>query len=165
MTQQSNMTVAKLAERAEVAPHVVRLYARSGLLPSNTRSPSGYRLFNEDDLTRMRFIRVAQSLGFSLAEIGEIIHKSRHHRSPCPQVRETVSERLEEVQEELRYLRRIHKQMKDAIKTWEDMPDKVPSGNDVCHLIESVAAECELVTVPQRFGGILKKKSSHGHKM
>lgn len=158
------MTVAKLAERADVPPHVVRLYARSGLLPSNTRSTNGYRLFNEDDLTRMRFISVAQSLGFSLAEIEDITHKSRHRQSPCPRVRETVNQRLNEVQEELRYMRRVYKHMINAVQMWEGMPDKVPSGNDVCHLIEAVANGSEKIPVPPTFGGLQRRRFNKASK-
>lgn len=83
------MTVTSMAKRAGVTPHAVRHYARQGLLSSQKRSVSGYRLFSAADLNRLRLIRVAQALGFSLAEIGELVRCSRLGHSPCPRSRET----------------------------------------------------------------------------
>ena len=143
--EKCNLTVAKLAKRANVAPHVVRLYARKGLLPSTTRTIHGYRLFGEADVVRLRFIRVAQSLGFTLAEIREITDMARRSQSPCPQVRATVSHRLKETWEELRYLEQITEHMRNAIQKWDDMPDKVPTGHEVCHLIETIGAEYDSI--------------------
>lgn len=133
-----SMTVARLAEAAGVAPHVVRLYARRGLLASDTRTSSGYRLFDQRDLKRLRFIRTAASLGFSLAEIGQIIDLSRRGQSACPLVREILQHRLDQARTELKQLERMHKRMGEALRSWESLPDRIPSGDDVCHLIESV---------------------------
>jgi len=141
------MTVAQLAERAGVAPHVVRLYARRGLLASTDRSANGYRQFGQQDLDRLRFIRTAASLGFSLNEIGQIIELSQRGKSACPLVREILTQRLEWAKAELLQLQQMHQRMRDALSCWEHLPDRVPTGDDICHLIESVA-EDEKFTTP-----------------
>lgn len=133
------MTVTKLAKHTGVTPHAVRFYARQGLLPSRARTASGYRLFGDADADRLRFIKIAQSLGFTLKEIEEIIRMSRRGHSPCPKVRETMSNRLDEQAKELKTLRRRLKHMRNALELWQDMPDAIPTGDDVCHLIEAIA--------------------------
>ncbi len=150
------MTVAQLADAAHVEPHVVRLYARRGLLASDARSPSGYRLFDQRDLKRLRFIRTAGSLGFSLAEIGQIIGLSRRGQSACPLVREIMRERLDQARAEIKQLEQMHRHMAESIAAWEKLPDRIPSGDDVCHLIESVGNDSKFSasTVLQRRLGL-----------
>lgn len=140
------MTVAQLAERAGVAPHVVRLYARRGLLASTDRSANGYRQFGQRDLDRLRFIRTSASLGFSLNEIGQIIELSQRGKSACPLVREILTQRLEWAQAELLQLQQMHQRMRDALSGWEHLPDRVPTGDDICHLIESVSESEKFTT-------------------
>ncbi len=63
------MKIGELAQRAEVSIDTVRYYERDGLLTPAGRQPSGYRVYGDTELKRMRFIRRAKALGFSLDEI------------------------------------------------------------------------------------------------
>ncbi len=76
-----SLTIGHLAKEAGVNLETVRYYERRGLLPKPPRSASGYRLFPSDAARRLRFIRRAQELGFSLNEIRELsaADKSQHH--------------------------------------------------------------------------------------
>jgi DNA-binding transcriptional MerR regulator len=132
------MTVNELARRARVAPHVVRYYARIGLLRAVRQPGSGYRLFTERECRRLRFIRQAQALGFSLAEIGAILEEGDQGKSPCPRVRDILRRRIKENEETLKDLIRLQERMQKALKTWAKMPDGLPDGETVCHLIEAV---------------------------
>ena len=132
------MTVNELARRARVAPHVVRYYARIGLLHAVRQPGSGYRLFTERDCRRLCFIRQAQALGFSLAEIGAILQEGDQGKSPCPRVRDILRRRIKENEETLKDLIRLQERMQTALKTWAKMPDGLPDGETVCHLIEAV---------------------------
>lgn len=132
------LTVIELAKKSDVAPHVVRYYARTGLLHPTCGSKNGYRLFTEDDIARVRFIRQAQRLGFKLKEIAQIFAESRHKKSPCPTVRQIIGRRVKENKDELNKLERLQARMKKALVQWKKMPDGMPDGNSVCHLIESV---------------------------
>ena len=66
------LTIGTLAKAAQVNLQTIRYYEREGLLPEAPRRPSGYRMFSSDSVRRLRFIKRAQELGFSLAEIAEI---------------------------------------------------------------------------------------------
>ena len=67
------MTIGQLASASRVPPRTIRFYEAKRLLPSPRRAPSGYRLYGSDDLKRLRLIRRARSLGFSLTEVGELL--------------------------------------------------------------------------------------------
>src|SRR6266851_4495169 len=66
-------TTARLANAGGVNVETIRYYERHGLLPKPPRTHSGYRVFSEDSVKRLRFIRHAQELGFSLTEIKELL--------------------------------------------------------------------------------------------
>jgi Cu(I)-responsive transcriptional regulator len=68
------LTIGKVAKQSGVGIDTVRFYEREGLLPKASRTHSGYRLYTSIDVERLRFIRRAKSLGFSLEEIGELLH-------------------------------------------------------------------------------------------
>jgi DNA-binding transcriptional MerR regulator len=140
------MTVNELARRADVAPHVVRYYTRLGLLQPGRHPDNGYRLFSARESKRLRFIRQAKSLGFSLSEIREILSDSAHGESPCPKVRDILKKRIQHTRKELEELFRLQERMEEALRRWERMPDGVPDGHTVCHLIESSASDCAQVT-------------------
>ena len=132
------MTVNEVARRARVAPHIVRYYARIGLLRTVRQPGSGYRLFTERECRRLRFIRQAQALGFSLAEIGAILEEGNQGKSPCPRVRDILRRRIKQNEETLKDLLSLQKRMQKALQLWAHMPDGLPDGESVCHFIESV---------------------------
>ncbi len=72
------MGIGALAKQAEVGIDTVRYYEREGLLKPRTRLASGYRRYTEQELTRLRFIRRAQVLGFTLSDIRELLALSAH---------------------------------------------------------------------------------------
>lgn len=77
------MRIGELAARVGVNPKTIRFYEAEGLLPEPARRPSGYREYDERDVDRLVFIRTAQRLGLSLAEIGEILAFKDRGERPC----------------------------------------------------------------------------------
>ena len=133
------LTISDLARGADVEPHVVRFYARLGLIRSARQTANGYRQFVPLDLKRLRFVRAAQSLGFTLREIREIMHRSRRGKTPCPLVREIIAQRLRENRERLRHAHALQRRMERASERWRKLCDQVPTGDSICVLIETVA--------------------------
>jgi DNA-binding transcriptional MerR regulator len=131
------MTVNDLSRRTGVTSHAVRYYSRIGLLKPGRNPDNGYRLFDRSDLVRLKFIRQAQSLGFTLEEISEILAESEHGLSPCPKVRDILRRRIEENHRKVVELMDLQKRMEEALEHWSAMPDGMPDGHSVCHLIES----------------------------
>ncbi len=135
------LTVIDLARSAAVPDHVVRFYARTGLIRATRQAANGYRQFVPFDVKRIRFIRAAQSLGFTLVEIREVMRRSRQHKTPCPLVREIIQRRLVENRERLQYVSALQDRIQHASEQWRAIPDEIPDGNTICALIEAVADE------------------------
>jgi len=95
------LTISKLATAAEVPPDTIRYYERTGLLPPTGRSASGYRLYGEQAVERLRFIRGAQRVGLRLREIRELLEISDRGLCPCGHTEELVRLRLAELKEEI----------------------------------------------------------------
>jgi DNA-binding transcriptional MerR regulator len=135
------MTVLEIAKACEVAPHIVRYYTRIGLLRPACNAQNGYRVYTQSDAARLRFIRRAQGLGFTLKEAAGIIDCKEQKQSPCPLVRRIIERRIEENRNKLQELTRLQARMEKAFKQWSGMADEVPAGDALCHLIESFDAD------------------------
>lgn len=139
------ITVSELARLAEVTTDTVRHYVRIGLLKPRQDPANRYKLFTETDVRRLHFIRQAKSLGYTLDEIAQIFHDSGLGRSPCPRVREIIQSRIARNKIRLEELIGLQQRMEDALEQWKSMPDGLPDGESVCHLIESTAPPLEKV--------------------
>jgi len=135
------LTINQLARHSGVAPHVVRFYARIGLIHPSRRRDNGYRLFDRSEVARLGFVRAAKHLGFTLNEIRQITARADSGRSPCPDVRALMRERVASSRARLDAMLAQQAQMEAALAVWEEMPDRVPDGDSVCHLIESFLPE------------------------
>lgn len=130
------MRVNQLAALAEVSEHSVRYYTRIGLLHPRKNAANGYREFNQNDLKRLNFIVYARQLGFSIADIKLIVSEAEKGKSPCPKVRELIAQRLGETEKRFNETAALRTRMTSAIKQWRSKPDKIPTGDMICHLIE-----------------------------
>lgn len=133
------MTASVLAKRTDVPLFTVRYYTRIGLLKPTRDLRNGYKIYKQADKQRLRFITSAKSLGFTLAEIEEILGHAERNDSPCPMVREIVEQRIKENREKIRELKKHQKRLEAAAEMWKTMKNSDPDGNSVCDLIESFA--------------------------
>ncbi|NJN51092.1 MAG: MerR family DNA-binding protein [Gammaproteobacteria bacterium] len=131
------MRVAELASAAAVTPDTVRYYSRIGLLQPTRTPGNGYKAFNAADLSRLKFIRQAQELGLTLQEVRDVLEEAQAGASPCPLVRELVTRHLDELRGKIRDLTQLESRLASALDVWSNMPDGVPRGDHVCHLIET----------------------------
>ena len=135
------MTASVLAKRSNMPLFTVRYYTRIGLLKPSRDVRNGYKVYKQSDKNRLRFIAAAKELGFTLAEIEEILDHAAHSDSPCPMVREIAEKRVKENKEKIRELKRLQKRLESAVEKWKSMKDSVPDGHSVCRLIESFAED------------------------
>jgi len=136
-----SMTVRDVAAMAKVVPEVVRYYSRIGLIKPQKNRKNGYKLYDENDVARLVFIRKAKHLGYTLKEIKKILSHSTSGTSPCPMVRRIIESRIEENRQRLDDMMSLQTRMENAIEQWKHMPDGIPDGNSVCVLIESFTHE------------------------
>jgi DNA-binding transcriptional MerR regulator len=91
-------TIGQLAKRAHVNTDSVRFYERQGLLSPGRKTSSGYRLYSDDALRRITFVKHAQRCGFSLAEIRELLQMNEGGGVPASQVHRFVQEKRAEIE-------------------------------------------------------------------
>lgn len=102
-----SLTIGKLASAAGVNAQTIRYYERSGLFHAPKRTPGGYRQFGPDELRRLLFIRRAQSVGFSLAEIRELLALRVHDPRSCGSVARRVDAKIAATEEKIRELQTL----------------------------------------------------------
>ncbi len=91
-------TIGRLATSAGVCVQTVRYYEKRKLLSPSGRRPSGYRIYDHEALTRLRFIRNAQTLGFTLREIGELLNLRVTTGTRCDDVQRKADAKLQHVE-------------------------------------------------------------------
>lgn len=128
--------IGEIAKLTGVSIDTIRHYTHKGLLVPERDDGNGYQLFSKSDMLRLRFILQAKRLGFTLKEIDEILAEANHGCSPCPRVREIIEDRIEDVRKKIEELNKLRERMEKALQHWSTMPDGLPDGQSVCHLIE-----------------------------
>lgn len=109
------MTIGRLAELAEVNIDTIRYYERQQLMSPTARSSSGYRQYTGTDLERLRFIRRAKELGFTLAEIGELLSLTSDRQSDMGGVKHKAEQRLAQVEQKIAELQRVKRGLKQLL--------------------------------------------------
>lgn len=101
------MHIGQLAKRTGVAIDTVRYYERNGILPAPQRQASGYRSYDEQDVARLRFVRRAKALGFTLVEIRDLLALSGRREDDMAGLKAAATEKLVDVERRLAELDRI----------------------------------------------------------
>lgn len=109
------MTIGRLAADAGVGIDTVRYYEREGLMPAPPRNQSGYRHYDAAGATRLRFIRRARELGFSLDDVRELLAVSADGGHGTQAMRERAEARLADVERRIAELRRVQRGLKKLV--------------------------------------------------
>lgn len=103
----TTLTIGQLAKRARVSIETIRFYERQGLMEPAARRASGYRQYPPLAVRRLRFIKRAQELGFSLREIKELLALRLHPRANCAAVRKRAEGKIAEIESRIADLGRM----------------------------------------------------------
>ena len=128
------MTIGKLAQRAGVNVETIRYYQRLKLLEEPARPPGGVRRYAEGAVARVRFIKRAQELGFSLAEIHRLLRLG--DPQSCGEARALAAEKLALVESRVADLQRLRGVLQELIGRCDRRRGKV-----ACPIIESLARQ------------------------
>lgn len=113
---QGMLTIGQLAKEAGVPVSTVRYYEGRGLLEPEERTASRYRLYGPNALHRLRFIRAAQTSGFTLEDTSKLLALRDGNADPCGEVQELVGSRLEAIESELTRLRRVRGVLRETLE-------------------------------------------------
>lgn len=131
------LLIGQLAASAGIKPDSVRFYERSGLLPKPQRNATGYRVYDQAAVNRLRFIKKAQSLGFSLDEVRRILSLQGQGGATCRSVVAMAVATLQETEVKLRDLQKFRDSLAANVKRWEKLPARRNCAAEFCDLIES----------------------------
>jgi Hg(II)-responsive transcriptional regulator len=132
---------SELAAQAAVNPQTLRYYERRGLLAEPVRSAGGYRSYPPDALRRVRFIKRAQELGFTLTEVETLLDLSGGGPDSCDAVRALATEKITDLRQRIADLQALQAGLSRLIATCD-----LPRGQRECPILQ------ELDTGPARTG-------------
>jgi len=132
----NSLTIGQLAKIAGVGVETVRFYERKGLLAEPNRRPSGYRQYGEEVVNRLRFIKRAKELGFTLNEIKELLSLRLDPTTTCADVKERAEEKIDDIEAKIRTLRRMKNALVKVTKACSGR-----GGTSECPILETLDKE------------------------
>ena len=139
-SQSGLLRSGQLARQAGVSRDTLRHYERRGLLMPAGRTSNGYRYYRPEALGRVRLVRAALSIGFSLEELARILRARDRGLAPCKEVRELAGRKLEALEAQLRELQTWRDQLLRTLSQWDKSLHKVQPGRRAGLLEAFVAA-------------------------
>jgi len=150
------LLTGELARLAGISPDTLRHYERKGLLARPARSANGYRRYSTDALDRVRLIRSALSVGFTIDELSRVLKERDKGGAPCRKVRELARVKLEETELQLSQLIALRDDLRALLARWDELLSASANGKRA-GLLEALAlspqsgtrARSPLVRLPQ----------------
>ena len=131
------MKIGELARRSGVAPTALRYYEKASLLPESRRTESGYRAYDADVLPRLAFIRAAQAVGLSVAEIRDVIGIRDAGSAPCAHVLALIERHRTEVQSRIRQLQQLDNDLTLLAASGVNIDPSQCDPSGICKIIPS----------------------------
>lgn len=122
-------TVGELATAAGVSTDTLRHYERKGVISRAQRGANGYRQYPPATLDRVRLVRRALAIGFTLDELAVILKSRERGGMPCREVRRLAGEKLASTEERLRELVELRDELRATLKEWDARLAKTSKGN------------------------------------
>lgn len=134
------LTIGKVATTAHISTDALRHYERQGLINPSSMSEGGYRLYNQDAVVRLHFIKQAQACGFTLAEIRELLLLSEHTSACCNDVRQLAIEKKLQLEAKIKSLRAMSASLDAMINNCSDHALPVAD----CPILAAIADVAEI---------------------
>ena len=131
------LLISHIAQAAGVSADTLRFYERKGVLPPPARSAAGYRVYSPSAIERVRVIRRAMAVGFTLDELARVLGARDKGGVPCREVRAIAARKLEDIEQRLRELRAVKRDLQAALEDWDARLARTPSGQQA-RLLDSL---------------------------
>lgn len=139
------MTISELAKACGVGVETIRYYERRGLIPDPRPKKVGYREFSSEDVRRVRFVKQAQALGFTLKEIAELLALKVSPSSTCEDVRAVARAKLQDIEEKLEALQTFKRALGALV---EECVQTGPASS--CTILDAIDANAAQSTTTER---------------
>jgi len=123
--------IGEVTKRLNLSADTLRYYEKIDLLPRISRNASGLRVYSERDLSRLRFIRRAQRMRFSLAEIGQLLKFREDPQHAKPEIRKLAGEKLADIETDLGELNTLRNELRLLVNLCS-------AGEDGCPIIDGL---------------------------
>lgn len=134
------LSSGELADLTGVSRDTLRHYERKGVLPRPRRGHNGYRQYPAEALERVRLVRRALSVGFTLDELAKVLKVRDAGGAPCEEVRKLAAQKLLNVQDQLRELTKLQDDLQETLKDW-DVRLARRGGGRRANLLESLSVD------------------------
>lgn len=114
-----SLTIGQLARQTDVGLETIRFYEREGLIENPPRKPSGYRAYPPETIQRVRFIRTAKELGFSLKQIRELLALRVDPVESCAHVKTIAETKISDIAQRIRTLQRMRRTLRKLVTACE----------------------------------------------
>lgn len=132
------MRIGELSRSSGVPRTALRYYEQVGLLTPPERTESGYRSYADDAIERLAFIRSAQAVGLTLAEVRQVVGIRDAGEAPCRVVTELIDQRHAEVRMRIAELRRLERELAQLQARAKDLQPRDCEPSGVCHVIPAL---------------------------
>ncbi len=140
MATKENLRSGELARLAGVSTDTLRHYERKGVLARPRRGANGYRAYGPEAVERVRLVRRALAVGFTLDELARILKERETGRAPCRTVRELAAAKLAEIEERLGEMKAVRDELRATLKDWDKRLAHARAGTPA-RLLEALATD------------------------
>ncbi|MCH8130618.1 MAG: MerR family transcriptional regulator [Acidobacteria bacterium] len=131
------MRIGEAAAKAGVEASAIRFYEGSGVLPEPERTDSGYRVYHDDQVDLIRFVKRARSLGIPLDDVRQIVDLRTQGHAPCDVVRTVIAREATDIETRITELQGLRQELLRLQALADEVTDDWPAGSCVCHIVES----------------------------
>lgn len=136
IVQDEPKLIGAISKQSGLPVKTIRYYEELGLLKTIGRTEGGYRLFRSDTLSRLHFIKCAQTLGLSLSEIKAFLEVRETGDLPCVHVRQTLQDKLSDIDRQILELQRLKLELTELLSDPTAQP--IVTETMICPILESV---------------------------
>ena len=140
MSLKTHLRSGELARLVGVSTDTLRHYERKGVVTAPRRSRNGYREYPAETLDRVRLVRRALAVGFTLDELARILKERDSGNAPCRQVRELAAIKLAEVEERLKEMTCLRDELRVTLKDWDTKLGRTANGQQA-RLLETLTTD------------------------
>src|SRR5574341_248610 len=127
------LTIGLVARQVGVRPSAIRYYEAQGILKPAARRPNGYRVYTNDTVKLLLFVRQAQALGITLKEVKPLLDLAAQGQPPCEHVKDLARRHLRDINDRIRELQTLRNEISTLLRRKTGRPN----GREVCPIIQS----------------------------
>jgi MerR family mercuric resistance operon transcriptional regulator len=127
-------SIGTAAKQSGVGIETIRYYEREGIIPAARRAANGRRVYDENDIARLKFVRRGRDLGFSIADIKSFLNLASDHGSTCDEVKAIGEAHLRRVRTKVAELRRIEQALAELVHLCNE-------GRTACPMLQALSSK------------------------